>query len=303
MEALERYRDLVDDPTAFLAACRRPLPRTVRVNTIKATPERARAVLEAEGVGIEPIPWDPTLFEIDVESPGNTWAAFHGYVTGQEVASTLPPRLLDPEPGSSIWDACAAPGSKTTQLAAQMDDRGTLVATDRNLGRLSALRFNAERLGVTCVAVDRADARHYAPAVLEGERFDATLVDAPCSGEGMVRKNPGALEDWSRERVRSLAELQRGILERAVELTRPGGRVVYSTCTFAPEENEAVVDAVRSSHPCRVVASELPLETDPGLTGWRDRSFDPALERAIRIYPHRNDTGGFFLAELEVLAS
>jgi 16S rRNA C967 or C1407 C5-methylase (RsmB/RsmF family) len=199
-----------------------------------------------------------------------------------------------------VFDACAAPGSKATGIAAAMGDRGTVVANDASLGRLSALRSNADRLGVTALAVTNRDARSYDLDAFGFDTFDRALVDAPCSCEGTVRKNPDALDGWSEEGIRDRSRLQRGLLTRAIRLTRPGGVVVYSTCTFAPEENEAVVDHALDETDCRVLPFDPPIEAAPGVTAWGDRSYARAVERTRRFYPHLNDTGGFFCAKLAV---
>jgi NOL1/NOP2/sun family putative RNA methylase len=299
MDVLERYERLVDDAEAFRAACERPLPSVVRVNALRTTARRARRALDDEGIAHEPVDWHPGLLELDAQ-PGANWPYAHGWLHGQEEVSALPARVLDPAPGDRVWDACAAPGSKTTQLAALMDDRGLLVATDSNLGRVPALRSNAERLGVTNLAITTEDARNHSLKPFGGESYDCALVDVPCSCEGTVRKNPGALDDWSVDQVRGIAGVQKGILRRAVQATRPGGTVVYSTCTFAPEENEAVLDHVLAAEPCRLTDLALPLDAAPGITEWEGDAYDPAVERARRLYPHQNDTGGFFCAKLGV---
>jgi NOL1/NOP2/sun family putative RNA methylase len=300
MSVLERYEPLVNDVNAFRAACERPLPSVVRVNTIKTTVERARAALDEADIAYEETGWLPGLFRLPDTQPGANWPYVHGWLHGQEEVSALPAEVLDPQPGERVWDACAAPGSKTTQLAALMDDTGLVVATDSNLGRISALRSNTERLGVTDVAVTVEDARNHSLKPFGGEPYDRTLVDAPCSCEGTIRKNPDALERWSLDHVEGIAGTQKGILKRAVEATREGGTVVYSTCTFAPEENEAVLDFVLGERPCRLVAFDVPLDSTPGITEWQGESFDESVTRAKRIYPHHNDTGGFFCAKLEV---
>jgi len=301
MDPLSRYDPIVDDPSAFHAACDRPLPSVVRVNGIKATPDRVRRAFEAAGVGFDPVGWHEGLFRLhEGESPGNSWPFVHGWVYGQEEVSAVPALALDPRPGERVFDCCAAPGSKTTQLAARMDDRGTLVGNDNNLGRLSALRSNAERCGVTNLVVTRADARNFSLQPFDGEAFDRTLVDVPCSCEGTVRKNPDALDNWSMDHIEGIAGVQKGILERSVEITRPGGTVVYSTCTFAPEENEAVVQHAIDNFDCRLLEYELPLEYVAGLTEWDGERFEESMRKAKRIYPHHNDTGGFFCAKLEV---
>jgi NOL1/NOP2/sun family putative RNA methylase len=298
-DVLARYEPLVDDVEAFRAACRRPLPSAVRVNTLRTTVERARRALNAEGIDHERVAWHPHLLKLDGQSGAN-WPYVQGWLHGQEEVSALPARVLDPDPGQRVWDACAAPGSKTTQLAALMDDRGLVVATDDNLGRLSALRSNTERLGATSVAVTNEDARVHSLSPFGEEPYDRALVDVPCSCEGTVRKNPDTLAEWTLEHVLGIAGAQKGILRRAVQATRPGGTVVYSTCTFAPEENEGVLDYVLDEEPCRLVEFDLPLASSPGVTGWEGEEFDPSVARARRIYPHQNDTGGFFCAKLEV---
>ena len=302
MNPLGRYESLVDDAEAFRAACERPLPSVVRVNTIKATVDRAREALDAEGVEYEPADWHPGVLRLAGRDPGSNWPYFHGWLHGQEEVSALPALALDPQPGETVWDACAAPGSKTTQLAALMDDRGLLIGNDNNLGRLSALRHNAERLGVTNLAVTNSDARNFSLKPFEIDAFDRSLVDAPCSCEGTCRKNPDVLDQWTMDHVHSVVGIQKGILRRAVQATREGGTVVYSTCTFAPEENEAVLDHVLGEEDCRVVDVDLPLETSPGVTEWEGEEYRPEVGKARRVYPHQNDTGGFFVAKLEVTA-
>jgi NOL1/NOP2/sun family putative RNA methylase len=300
MDVLSRYRPLVEEFDAFRAACERPLPTAVRVNTLKAPVERVLAAFSEAGVDAEQADWNDRVLRLDTDAPGNTWPYVLGWVNGQEEVSSLPATVLDPQPGETVWDACAAPGSKATQLADLMADRGTLVANDSNLGRLSALRSNAERLGVTNVAVTSEDARNYSLSRFDFDAFDRALVDAPCSCEGTVRKNPDALDDWDREHVDAVSGVQKGILRRAVQATRPGGVVVYATCTFAPEENEAVLDHVLDVEDCAVVPLETGLATRPGVTEWDGDEYDPEVERARRVYPHLNDTGGFFCAKLEV---
>ncbi|WP_049921089.1 RsmB/NOP family class I SAM-dependent RNA methyltransferase [Halopiger djelfimassiliensis] len=302
MEPLERYRPIIDDFEAFLEACDRPLGNAVRVNTIKASVDRALETLDEGGLAYEQAEWNPRVLRLETDSPGSTWTSFHGLTHGQEEVSAVPPVVLDPQPGERVWDCCAAPGGKATQIAALMDDRGTVVANDSNLGRISALRFNAERLGATSLAVTNRDARNYSLNPFPFDEFDRALVDAPCSCEGTIRKNPDALENWSEDHIQSVAGIQKGVLRRAIQATREGGTVVYSTCTFAPEENEAVVQHALENEPCRVVDFDLGLDYSPGRTAWNDETFDASLDRTARIYPHQNDTGGFFVAKLEVTA-
>ncbi|MFB6268046.1 MAG: RsmB/NOP family class I SAM-dependent RNA methyltransferase [Halodesulfurarchaeum sp.] len=300
MDALRRYEPLIEDFDAFLDSIRRPLPTTVRVNGIKADPATVIRAFEETGVDVATRDWNPDLLEIGTEKPGNTWPHVHGWTHGQEELSTLPPLVLDPQPGEVIWAAAAAPGGKATQIADLMDDEGLVIANDDNLGRLSALRANADRLGVTAMAVTNQDARHFSMTEFHHDSVSRALVDAPCTCEGTIRKGGETLETAGKEASVGLATLQTEILQRAVQLTEPGGTVVYSTCTFAPEENEGVVDTVLSETDARVVPFDVPLEHSPGITAWDGHEFDAGLEAAKRFYPHQNDTGGFFVAKLEV---
>ncbi|WP_340100415.1 RsmB/NOP family class I SAM-dependent RNA methyltransferase [Salinibaculum salinum] len=301
MSVLERYEPLVDDFDAFLAACERPLPAVVRVNTIRTTTERAVEALADEGIATERVDWHDALLRLPEDQPGANWPYVHGWLHGQEEVSAVPADVLAPEQGDRVWDACAAPGSKTTQLAALMGDTGRIVATDNNLGRISALRSNAERLGVTNTAITNEDARNHSLKPFDNREYDRALVDVPCSCEGTIRKNPDTLDEWTLDHVHGIAGAQKGILRRAVQATEPGGTVVYSTCTFAPEENEAVLDyALAEEGGCRVVDYDLPLDHAAGVTEWDGEEYDPQVAHAKRIYPHHNDTGGFFCAKLEV---
>lgn len=303
MEPLSRYESLIDDPAAFYDACERPLPSVVRVNEIKSTAQRVRAAFEENGVGYEAVDWHDGLFRLaDDVSLGNTWPYVHGWVYGQEEVSAVPALALNPTDSDRVLDTCAAPGSKTTQLAALMNDHGLLVGNDNNLGRLSALRSNAERCGVTNLVVTRQDARNFSLKPFGDEPFDRVLVDVPCSCEGTVRKNLDALDDWSLDHIEGVAGVQKGILSRAIEVTRGGGTVVYSTCTFAPEENEAVLQYALDEYDCRLVEYDLALEHTSGIIEWGNERYDESMTRAKRIYPHHNDTGGFFCAKLEVRA-
>lgn len=299
---LTRYRDLVDEYEAFRAACARPLPTVVRVNPIAVDPDRVVTAYREAGIGVRRLEYHPGLLVLDTDSPGNTWPYVQGWVHGQEAVSALPVDVLSPEPTGVVLDMCAAPGSKTTQLAGHQRDRGTIVANDVDLGRLSALRSNCDRLGVTSAIVTNRDGRHLDATALDVDAFDAVLVDAPCSCEGTVRKNPDTFDDWSLEYVESVSAVQTALLENAVDQTRVGGRVVYSTCTFAPEENEAVVDAVLESRACRVVDVSVPVTHVDGVTEWGSETYEPTVQHSVRVYPHHNDTGGFFLAVLEVTA-
>ena len=299
LSPFERYRALIDDWHAFAAALARPLPSTIWTNTLRATPEQLTDWLARDGIRAERIAWCPGAFRLgDGSRPGKSLAYISGWYHIQEEVSLIPVVLLDPRPGERLLDLCAAPGNKTVQAAVRMDDRGTVIANERNRHRVGVLRRNLARLGITCTAVTIADAANLPRAA---GVYDRVLADVPCSCEGTTRKNPEVLGRLGGKRHTGG---QLAILRKAVQLVRPGGRVVYSTCTYAPEENEAVVDALlrEAAGSLRLLPARLEgLKTAPGLTTWQDESWDDQLELAMRVWPHHNDTGGFFVAVIEKL--
>ncbi len=295
MEGLERYRGIVPDFERFVESMARPLPVTARINALKTDRERLLFRLEEAKVAHRPISWYPLGLKLDVEKPGNLIENLMGHIHIQEEISMASPVVLDPKPKERVLDMCAAPGSKTTQIASMMENRGLLVANDPANSRVASLRSNCERAGALNVVVTRYDGRRF-PAT----KFDRVLVDAPCTGQGMARKDLTVLDRWSLKRSLGLQRLQQSLLERATELVKPGGTVVYSTCTFAPEENEAVVSWVAERVPSVSIEKVLipGLESSPGLAEWDGSWFGDEMEKSARYYPHQNDTGGFFVAKL-----
>ncbi len=302
LSPLERYRPLIDDWNAFTAALERPLPVTIWTNTLRTSPKRLAARLAADGFLLEPIGWYPGAFRLPADAkPGKSLAYIAGHYHVQEEAALIPVALLDPRPGERLLDLCAAPGNKTLQAAVRMEDRGTVVANERARHRIGVLRRNLERFGVTCAAVTAGDA---ANLPRDAGVYDRVLADVPCSCEGTSRKNPEVLKRLRRQRRRTGGQL--AILKKAVQRVRVGGRVVYATCTYAPEENEGVVGALlRDAAPgtLRLLPARVDgLRSVPGVTDWRGERWDDQLALAMRVWPHHNDTGGFFVAVIEKVA-
>lgn len=295
---LKRYREIIPRFDEFMRCVRQPLPRTVRINTLKASVDEVLEMLSGRGIRFERMEWyEHGIRMHGVEKPGLLLEYFLGYIHPQEEVSMIPPVVLEPKPDELILDMCAAPGSKATQISQMMENRGHVVANDANPKRILMLRSNYERLGVLNMSVTVMDGRRF-PQV----EFDRVLVDAPCTCEGIVRKNPAALHGWSLGMVWRMHRLQRGLLMRAVELVKPGGLVVYSTCTFAPEENEAVVDYVlKRRDDLRLEEVRVGLEHSPGITRWGEMRFSDELSLCARFYPHQNDTGGLFVARIRKL--
>ena len=225
----------------FLDSLERPRAVALRMNPLKGEKPCLPFVKE-------PIPWESWGYYYDPEArPGLHPYHEAGVYYLQEASAMSPVYLLDPQPGESICDLCAAPGGKTTQIAARMDGKGFLLCNEINPKRAKILGRNIERMGVANALVTNEHPENLAKRY--SGMFHRVLVDAPCSGEGMFRKEEAAVTDWSPETVLMCANRQKEILRSAAKLVKPGGRLVYSTCTFAPEENEQVITAFLQEHP------------------------------------------------------
>lgn len=263
---------------AFLESLERPRAVALRFNPMKGE----RPVLPFVGA---PVPWEPEGFYYDPQTrPGLHVYHEAGVYYLQEASAMAPVALLDPKPGERVCDLCAAPGGKTTQIAGRMLGRGFLVCNEINPKRAKILSRNIERMGVANALVTNEH-----PETLASRFpgfFDRVLVDAPCSGEGMFRKEEAAVTDWSQETVQMCARRQREILDSAARLVRPGGRLVYSTCTFAPEEDEETVAAFLEAHP--------EFTPEPVEAPW----FVPGENASYRMWPHKLLGEGHFAAVL-----
>jgi len=292
MDGMERYKDIIPNFEAFKAVLHRPLFDCCRINTLKI--ERAKLLerLDEKGVGWRIFDWYPFGLKLDVQSPGKLLESLLGYIHIQEELSMVPPLLLDPRPGEVVLDLCASPGSKTTQISQMMNNKGLVIANEPSLSRVTPLRSNCERLGVLNVAITRYDGRNFPRG-----SFDRVLVDAPCSSEGRERRGPGVLSRSNRKRSLDLQKLQIGLLKSATRLAKPKGVVIYSTCTYAPEENELVVEKVLDDARLERI-SISGLKECPGITEWNGETMKGDLSKCARYYPHINDTGGFFVAKL-----
>ncbi|MDD2836871.1 MAG: RsmB/NOP family class I SAM-dependent RNA methyltransferase [Methanothrix sp.] len=295
MDCLDRYREIVPDYVGFRAIQSLPLYNSARINTLKIEREKLLERLEEEGVLFRSFEWYPLGLKLDIESPGKLLENLLGFIHIQEELSMVPPLVLDPLPGECVLDLCASPGSKTTQISQMMENQGLVIANEPSLARVAPLRSNCERLGVLNVAVTRYDGRNFPRGP-----FDRVLVDAPCSSEGRERRGPGVLSRCSRERSLDLGVLQISLLKNALRLTKPGGTVVYSTCTYAPEENELVVQKVlEDAEDLRLEKVSIAgLQECPGITEWNGKRLNDALSCTARYYPHINDTGGFYVAKI-----
>ncbi len=286
---------LMEEYPAFLQSFEEENCRALRLNTRKTDTGR---FLEKSPFSLRKVPWADNGFYYGKEDqPGKHPYHEAGVYYIQEPSAMAPVSFLEVKPGERVLDLCAAPGGKTTQLADCMQGKGILVSNEIHPARARILSENIERMGV-CNAVVTNESPEKLAAVFPAY-FDKILVDAPCSGEGMFRKNDAARAEWSEENVALCAKRQDEVLRCAGEMLRPGGRLVYATCTFAPAEDEGTVSRFINSHPdFRIVEIQ---KTD-GFTDGQGRWIEepaPGIERAVRMMPHKIRGEGHFFAVLE----
>ena len=297
----ERMQDMLGSAyPAFVRSYEKAKVQALRVNTLKGSVE---SFLEKapffDKTKARCVPWESNGFYYDEEmQPGRH--PFHeaGVYYIQEPSAMTPVSYLEAEPGEKILDLCAAPGGKTTQIASHMKNRGLLVSNEIHPVRAKILSENVERMGIQNALVTNETPKHLSE--LFGAYFDRILVDAPCSGEGMFRKNEEACREWSLENVRLCADRQDEILDCADLMLRPGGRLVYSTCTFAPEENEGSVARFLERHPdYEIVKVDKYEGMSGGKAKWTGNIHVKNIEDTIRLFPHLMDGEGHYLAVLQ----
>ena len=268
----------------------------LRVNTKKISVEEFKKICPFE---IEPIPWIENGFYYDGDT---VQAAKHPYYFAglyylQEPSAMTPANRLPIEPGDKVLDVCAAPGGKATELGAKLDGTGVLMANDISNSRAKGLLKNIEVFGIGNVLVLSEE-----PGKLESyfpKYFDKILIDAPCSGEGMFRKDKKMVKAWEEHGPEFFAKIQRSIVTQAARMLKPGGMILYSTCTFAPEENEGTIEYLLEQYPEFVIKEIRPYEGfacgKPEVT----ESKDEAFSKTVRIWPHKMHGEGHYLALLQ----
>jgi NOL1/NOP2/sun family putative RNA methylase len=276
-----------DEYGDFLEACGSRGRDAFRLNTIKASGP------DIGGMWAERVPWCPTGYFAGVPL-GDSVEHFLGLLYLQDAASMLPAEVLSPDESDLVLDMAAAPGGKTTHLSALMGNRGCVVANEPDYPRLKALRFNLARMGVVNAVVTCSDGAKLSPEA----KFTKILLDAPCSNAGQLASNPEAAKSWSPTKSAECGRLQRRLIGAAARLLAEGGTLVYSTCTYSPAENEAVVDYAVEEHGLAVEPIRGRFRRRKGLMGWDGEAFSPQVAKACRIYPQDYGTGGFFAAKL-----
>ena len=271
--------------------------KAIRVNTIKTTVKHIKEVLKDKWK-LTQIPWCKEGFWIEYKEGkrfdiGNLKEHLLGYIYVQEAASMLPPVVLQPKPGDTVLDMCASPGSKSTQISSMMQNKGVLVCNDIFGDRIKPLGLNLQRGGCSNAIITKQ------PGESIKEEFDKILVDAPCSGVGTIRKSLKILKMWSPGLVEKMSRIQKRLCERAFKILKPGGVMVYSTCTLEPLENEGVVSHILETIPnAKLEDIKLDIKRAKPILELNGIKFHKDVTKCLRIHPYHNDTEGFFVGRI-----
>ena len=302
---IERMKSLLGkDFDSYMDVLKKEPVRSLRCNTLKISVEDLKKRLEKKGWKIkQPFKDFPEIMIVENElAPGELGRALEhllGYYYIQEIVSMLPFLVLNPKENEKILDLCASPGSKTTQIAARMNNTGLIIANEVKFGRIKILSANTERCGVMNMLITKRDGIALCKRFKEENfLFDKILLDAPCSGEGTIRSVPKGLEMWNIKTIENLSKLQKSLIASAIEILKPNGELVYSTCTHAPEENEEVIDFALKNFNVKIEKINLPIKIRQGILKWKERGYLEEVKFSCRIYPQDNDTEGFFIAKI-----
>lgn len=296
----DRIKKLMGNETdLFFSFYFKPLDNWIRINTLKISCEDLIFRLKNRWEISQPFENKEIIKIMSPLKPGElgkTKEHLFGYYYIQDISSMMPVIALKPQNDEKILDLCAAPGSKTTYIAAMMKNEGLLIANDYKINRIIILNGNLQRCGVSNCIVTREDAIKLCKK-LEGKiKFDKILVDAPCSGEGT--RSDITFKIWNIKMIKILSLKQKKILANAIKCLKEDGIIVYSTCTLSPEENEEVIDFIIKNFNMKVEKIKLPIKTRHGIIRWDDKKYDNEVRKCVRIYPQDNNSEGFFIAKL-----
>lgn len=299
---IERYSKLTDWEE-FRKCSLSFLRRSIRANTLKISVKELMERLKKDWA-LEQIPWCREGFWIEHSKKerrdiGNLAEHSLGYFYIQEAASMIPPVVLNPKPSDIVLDIAASPGSKTTQIAQYMQNKGILIANDYTIERMKPLSINLQRCGVANAIITLMEGQWFKKSGIE---FDKILVDAPCSGTGTIRKSLKTIGIWNPDMVRRLSITQKQLIETGVDLLKKDGILVYSTCSLEPEENEGVVDFLLKKYDnVKLEEIKLSLKRSPAILEFENKKYSEEIKKCLRLWPQDNDTEGFFVARIRKL--
>ncbi len=279
----------------FLECCNTKILKSIWVNSLKTKPEELASRLAPKGWKLTPLFHENAFGLEGIERPGGSDEFRDGLFNLQEKSSMLPAIILNPQEKNFVLDACAAPGNKTLQLSCLMHGKGKIVAADKSVQRHRSLAFNIKKFGMKNVIAQRQDVL----TAKKKEVFDKILLDAPCSSEGLVRKDFDALKNWSPALVLEKSALQKRLFEKCLQLLKRGGELVYSTCSLSPEENEEVVGEFLAAGKIEMLKAHIEgFKTRQGLVEYNGKEFGMEMGRAVRVLPQDNDSQAFFIARV-----
>lgn len=296
---IERYSKLTDWEE-FRKCSLSFLRRSIRANTLKISVKELVERLK-KNWALEQIPWCREGFWIEHSKKerrdiGNLAEHSLGYFYIQEAASMIPPVVLNPKPSDIVLDIAASPGSKTTQIAQYMQNKGILIANDYTIERMKPLSINLQRCGIANAIITLMEGQWFKKSGIE---FDKILVDAPCSGTGTIRKSLKTISIWNPDMVRRLSITQKQLIETGVDLLKKDGVLVYSTCSLEPEENEGVVDFLLKKYDnVKLEEIRLSLKRSPAILEFEGKKYSSEIKKCLRLWPQDNDTEGFFVARI-----
>ncbi|MEJ2542879.1 MAG: RsmB/NOP family class I SAM-dependent RNA methyltransferase [Calditrichaceae bacterium] len=292
-----------DDVESFLAV--KPEKRAIRINTIKTTKADLIEMLNRLKVDFNELTFNPYGFILndDTIPLSHTLDFFQGKFQYQGISSQIPALVLNPQPGENVLDIAAAPGSKSTQLADRMKNEGQLYLNDISNNRLQSLNVNVQRAGVLNEIILNMAGEGFGKRF--PDYFDKILVDAPCTALGTLAGSPEVASWWSYDKLKKLSVTQKQLLISAFKALKPGGEMVYSTCSIAPEENEVLIQWLLDDYPVEIQDIDLKekISCDDGKVEYDGQIFSDDLSKAIRVFPHRHEMEGFFVVKLMKLES
>jgi NOL1/NOP2/sun family putative RNA methylase len=296
---IERYLSLwgEEETLNFIEACDQPIRTSIRINTLKSSAGVVLQRLQAKGITLEEVPWLSDGYHADFKgaSPGALLEHMLGFYYVQGVPSMTAAVALDPQPGDTVLDLAAAPGGKTTHIAQMMQNKGMVIAIEQDRQRMASLQSNIIRCGATNTMVLRGDAKKLDNLPFEPDKI---LLDAPCSGEGLIPLDPTRKTSKTMADIRFCATREDEMLEAAVSVLADGGTIVYSTCSIAPEENEYIVDDILKRHPEMEIV-QTPVDFgSPGYPEPYGVKLNESLKLARRFLPHLHGTEGFFICKM-----
>jgi len=285
---VDKYKKIIDDWEKFKEYSEEHQQPAIRKNSLKAGEDFEKKL--GNDFEYEHADWNSNIYRLNTKNPGKSMLQWRGDFYVQEESAALPVKVLDPQPGEEILDMCAAPGGKTTQIAARTNNSADIIANDDSKHRIQTLQMNIYRTG-SVVTVTNYDGCH----LPEDRKYDRILLDAPCTGEGdRYRKNFEAADEGEKQ---ELAQLQKELIEKAAKLLKEGGTLIYSTCTINTAENESVVQHAVENTSLETENIETDIKHVRGVEQFEDKEYSPQMKDTVRVYPHHFNSGVIYVAK------